>query len=454
MTETLGRAVVVWWHDLDRWVVPSAAILSHHLPVGWRRTRLGDVVKLVSNAVKVEPSAEYKMAGVRLYGEGVFHRETVRGNEMSAHWISPLIPGALIYNRLFAWRASFAIVPPNLSGCYVSTEFPQFVPDPTRLMPEYLYLWCLTVQTLRAVNAASTGSAAVSRNRFREGFFLDFEMQLPPLPLQHKIVDTWKEARQAAASILVKTEQLERDIEAEFLDAIGIRVGLASPARGALVIPWSKLERWDLFYYRSDFITLEQCLNSIATAALGSVLRFESRGWQRSDFPQGIFRYVEISNVNKADGIVNSRLVSVEEVPSRATTLLHTGDLIISTTRPYLGAIAIVPGEYDHCVCSSGFALCTGSKGDKLLLQFVLEFLKSPAGLKQMERRMTGGLYPAITQDELEQIRIPVPPLSTQRQILERIGKRREKINTLKAEAKRRSEAAKEDVEAMILGVK
>ena len=75
MTATLGRAIVVWWHDLDRWAVPSAAILSRRLPTGWTLTRMGDVVKLVSNSVKVEAATEYKMAGVKGYGEGVFHRE-------------------------------------------------------------------------------------------------------------------------------------------------------------------------------------------------------------------------------------------------------------------------------------------------------------------------------------------------------------------------------------------
>jgi restriction endonuclease S subunit len=128
--------------------------------------------------------------------------------------------------------------------------------------------------------------------------------------------------------------------------------------------------------------------------------------------------------------------------------------LLISTTRPYLGAFVIVPDEYDGCVCSSGFALCSGAAVDNLLIEFVSECLKSAAGLRQMERRMTGGLYPAITQDELEQIRIPLPPLSVQRQIVERVAARRAEIAKLKAEAKARADAAKADVEAMILGTK
>jgi hypothetical protein len=448
------RAFVVWWRALDRWVVPSAAIQSCRLPTGWTLARIHDVVSPVSNTVRVEAATEYKMAGIKLYGEGVFHRETVRGDGISAHWISPLVPGALIYNRLFAWKASFAVVPAELADCHVSNEFPQFVPDPAKLLPEYLYLWCVSAQTIKAVNAASTGSAAVSRNRFREEFFLDFEIPLPPLAVQRKIVAAWDAARKDAAAAAEKIARLERDIETQFLNAIGIRVEPPRPVQGPLVMQWSEFERWDLFYYRHDFLSLEKCLDSIKTTTVGQGLRFASRGWQRSDFPQGTFRYVEISNVTKADGIIDARLVAVNAAPSRATTVIRAGELIISTTRPYLGAFAIVPSEYDGCVCSSGFALCTGTRRDDLLLPFVLEFLKSAAGLRQMERRMTGGLYPAITQDELEKVRIPVPRISMQCEIVERIAARRAEIAKLKADAKARVEAAKTDVEAMILGTK
>jgi hypothetical protein len=90
------RAFVVWWHDLDRWVVPSAALLSRRLPAGWVLSRVGDCVKQVSDVVKVDATATYRMAGVKWYGEGVFHRETVNGDSISARYLSRLIPGALI----------------------------------------------------------------------------------------------------------------------------------------------------------------------------------------------------------------------------------------------------------------------------------------------------------------------------------------------------------------------
>ncbi len=51
------------------------------------------------------------MLGVKWYGEGTFHRETVMGESLSATHVNPVIPNALIYNRLFAWKGSFAVVP-------------------------------------------------------------------------------------------------------------------------------------------------------------------------------------------------------------------------------------------------------------------------------------------------------------------------------------------------------
>lgn len=189
------RAFAVWWKDLERWVIPTSLLLRQALPPGWQRVRLRDLLRQADARMKAEPDTEYKMAGVKWYGEGVFHRETVRGDGMSANHVAPLVPGALIYNRLFAWKASFAVVPPELGDCFVSNEFPQFVTDSHRLLPDYLYLFCTRETTVRAVSAASTGSAAVSRNRFKEEQFLGFEIALPPLKEQAAIVARWREAK-------------------------------------------------------------------------------------------------------------------------------------------------------------------------------------------------------------------------------------------------------------------
>jgi len=454
-TNTIApRVFGVWWKDLERWVIPTNILLGQSDLPGWMRARIGTLVRQVNERIKVEPDNEYKMAGVKWYGEGVFHRETVRGDAMSASQVTPLVASALIYNRLFAWKASFAVVPPELADCYVSNEFPQFIPDLARILPEYLYLFCTREATIRAVNAASTGSSAVSRNRFKEEEFLNFEISLPPLAEQKAIVARWRKTQDEIAAAKARAAAITVELEYRLLDQIGLESEPPTPQRGAFALFWDNLERWDTFFYRKDFVALKHSLARINRKKLGALARFISRPWNNECFPDGFFKYVEISSVSKEDGIFSSKVVGLKEAPSRATTLIRKGDLIISTTRPYLGAIAIVPEAYDNHVCSSGFALVDSVDDTHILKEYLLFFLKSQSGLKQMEQRMTGGLYPAITQDELEKIEIPIPPLAVQKQIMERVAAGRKEIAREREAADRLAREINAQVEALILGTK
>lgn len=194
-------------------------------------------------------------------------------------------------------------------------------------------------------------------------------------------------------------------------------------------------------------------LDRVPHLSLGEILQFESRGWKPKDFPDGKFRYIEIGSVTKEDGIRGAQVVEVANAPSRATTLVRAGDLVLSTTRPYLGAFAIVPPEYDGCVCSSGFALATGLLTDDMDKKYLLLFLQSEAGLKQMERRMTGGLYPAIVQDELEKVRVPSLPRDQQKQTVEQYERERARIHGELQEAMKRAREETAKIDRLLLAV-
>jgi type I restriction enzyme M protein len=226
-----------------------------------------------------------------------------------------------------------------------------------------------------------------------------------------------------------------------------------SPRRGAFALRWHALERWDTFFYRKDFMALESDLDQVDHLSLGEILRFESRSWKHVDFENGEFRYIEIGAVTKEEGIRSAQPIKVEDAPSRATTLVQSGDIILSTTRPYLGAFALVSDQYNGCVCSSGFALATGLLTDQIDKGFLLRFLRSEAGLKQMERRMTGGLYPAIVQGELEKIRVPILDIELQKSIAERHERERERILNELEQAKMKARKEMDEIDKMLTTV-
>lgn len=199
--------------DLKKWTVPVNLLLNYKIPSGWSLLPMSDFAKLVEEKVKVEPNIKYKMAGVKWYGEGIFYRETVTGKEISAKYLTPVKPNALIYNRLFAWKQSFAVVPIEFNDLFVSNEFPQFIIDESIVLPEYIYLFFIREQVNRAVLGSSSGSAAVSRNRFKEEDFLSFEVPIPAKEKQLEIVIVWESIKAKEEELKLFAQQKHKEID-------------------------------------------------------------------------------------------------------------------------------------------------------------------------------------------------------------------------------------------------
>lgn len=145
--------------------------------------QLGDVLEEVSFPEKVKADEMYRLLGVRWWGEGAFVREEKRGREVKAKTLYRVSPGWIIYNRLFAFRGSFAVTGNDHEGCYASGEFPTFttkqgVKD-ADLLIRYIAHCLNSPQYLKIVDRQSTGSTKTSRNRFNQEFFVDLVIQRP-----------------------------------------------------------------------------------------------------------------------------------------------------------------------------------------------------------------------------------------------------------------------------------
>jgi type I restriction enzyme S subunit len=158
------------------------------LPAGWRAMRLGSMLEQRRETVAVQEDVEYRLLGVRWYGEGAFHRETVTRDTTEAVRLQPVRAGDLIYNRLFAWKGSFGLVPPALGGAYVSGEFPLFSARPGHDI-RFVAYYFLQPWVWELISAESTGATAVSRNRWKEESLRAFVVPAPPLDEQIAIAD-------------------------------------------------------------------------------------------------------------------------------------------------------------------------------------------------------------------------------------------------------------------------
>jgi len=454
MTVSPKRAHVFWWKDLERWIVPA---LQHSakLPDGWSLVRIGDVVKQVTEKVKVEPSVAYKLAGVRWYGEGVFHRETVIGADSSATYLMPLISGAFIYNRLFAWKESFAVVPEELNDCLVSNEFPQFLIDSKRLLARYLYLFFMCKSTIRAVNKASIGSAAVSRNRYKEEYFLNVQIPLPPLSVQQSIIDRWHQAQAEIAVAQTQSDKLERQCNLNFLAALGNAGHASTGKQRCFALPWAKVDRWSIEYLQracfgeGSFKWHYPCepLSVLCKGQSGGTPLTSNASLWDGAIPWVSPKDMKVFRISDAQDHISEEAVECSSAPMipAKSILIVVRSGILQRFVPI--AINEVPVSINQDI--RAFTVTD----ERLLPDFLAYFLEARSNdLLNLVKSST--TVQSINREELEDYPIPLPPVNVQQRIVEEAEKMRAEVTGKRDSAKQLSEGIKAEIEAMILGTK
>lgn len=143
-------------------------------------------------------------------------------------------------------------------------------------------------------------------------------------------------------------------------------------------------------------------------------------------------QYVDISNVDSSGRISNLATFRFEEAPSRARRRVRDGDVIISTVRTYLQAIAQVRNPPDNLIASTGFAVVRPQEGvfDANYCKYAL---REPEFLAEVEKRSVGVSYPAINASDLAGIAVHVHPLPRQRAIADHLDRETARLDALVA---------------------
>jgi type I restriction enzyme S subunit len=435
-------------------------MLLGQLPKGWSLVRVGQLVRQVEERVRVEAEKEYKMVGVKWYGEGTFHRETVRGDSLSAPYVTSVIPNALIYNRLFAWKESFAVVPEEHRDCFVSNEFPQFVVDEGRILARYLYLFFMCDTTIKAVNASSIGSAAVSRNRFKEEECLDFEVPLPPMTAQRAIVAQWDKARKEIAAIQERVERLEEGIVTRFYRDLGITPKDYGGRPKAFAVLWKDIDRWSVSFIGDTLVGLDRPpLSSYPYFPLGDIATV-SYGIQKSPANrpgQHARPYLRVANVRK--GYLD--LSEIKEINVGHNEMdayrLEPRDILFvegNGSRAELGRVGMWKGEIPNCV-HQNHLIKVRVDTSRLLPEYAMTWFNTEVGRNHFFRsaKTSSGLG-TINSTEVRNAPIPLPPLEVQRGIARCVEERRTEIAQEGEKARNLAASVEQEVEEMILGVR
>ena len=147
----------------------------------------------------------------------------------------------------------------------------------------------------------------------------------------------------------------------------------------------------------------------------------------KSKFKNENFVYIDISGVESGTGRVSFKnQLSSDNAPSRARRVVQNDDVIMSTVRPNLKAIALLKNLPDRAIVSTGFAVLRAKSS--LDPHYLYLTLGTHAVVSQMTARMGKGSYPSINENDVEQIKVPLPSLEVQKQLVAEAEKEKEII--------------------------
>ena len=143
-----------------------------------------------------------------------------------------------------------------------------------------------------------------------------------------------------------------------------------------------------------------------------------------------VFEFVEIGAVTLANGIGEYQHYKFSDAPSRARRVVHNGDIIVSTVRTYLKAIAIVPDK-ENIIVSTGFAVLTPKN---ICTSYLGWALKSEYFVHTVSSNSVGISYPAINASDLIKFKITVPDRCEQQEIADFLDRKCAEIDKLIAD--------------------
>ena len=161
----------------------------------------------------------------------------------------------------------------------------------------------------------------------------------------------------------------------------------------------------------------------------------------------GDIDYIDISSIdNTAKKIIHTQTINVHDAPNRAKQLVNIGDILVSTVRSNLNAVAMVEQSSGNItVASTG--CCVLRCIPYVCNRYIFYFCQSEAFIDKLVSQATGASYPAVSSSTVKNCNVPLPSLDEQRKIAAVL----DKISDLTAKRRRQLDKLDELVKSRFI---
>ncbi|MFE1209244.1 restriction endonuclease subunit S [Streptomyces albidoflavus] len=341
--------------------------------------RVGEIMRLVRRPVDVCAEELFHEIGLRSFGNGVFHKPPVSGEELGAKKVFHIKPGDLIFSNVFAWEGAVALASEHESGKIGSHRFMTYKVDAQKADSRYLLYYFYGGPGLQSIREASPGSAGRNRTLGIKNFERQI-VRLPDLDEQRRIADKIDGVMSRLTQFNTMREysgKLAHQYMDSLLRPIEDQVPLSVALRPI-----------------SDFVDVD---------------------------PDGNYRTAGI--LNRGRGLFHRPIISGGDTKYPRYNRLHTGQFVYSKLFGWEGSLAVVPAEFEGVHVSHEFPTfdIDPSVADVEYMSHLARWPRLHDALKDKGTGM-GSRRQRVNVDRLLATRVPLPSLAEQRRVARQLS--------------------------------
>ncbi len=268
----------------------------------------------------------------------------------------------------------------------------------------------------------------------------------PPVEKQQALVAAMDKERGERRKKLAEADALLADMHGFLLDALGLKPPSEDGSKvfAVRLADAQAQRRLNSDYYHPERINalraLETATANIRIEPLANTVTFE-----RTQIKFPTENYLSLAHVQSNSG----ELVSASEQAAGPCFTYSIDDVLFARLRPYLNKVyrAEINGR-----CSPEFHVLRVRDANSLMPDYLAAILRSRLVLAQTFHMMTGNTHPRLANDDVANLRIPIPRWEMQQRIANEVQRRRKEARRLREGAEAGWQAAKRRFEEQLLG--
>lgn len=426
--------------NLYSWSVLNATPAELNFSDKYNRVKIGSLLRKSKNTILINDDKTYKRVTVKLYGGGVKVRDEVLGKEIKTKRQFVLKEGQFLYSRIDARNGAFGLADKEVDNAIVSNEFPIYDVDTSLVIPEFLVLITSSKPFYDFCQSLSSGSTG--RQRIDESRFLSFEVPLPDISIQIRIVEQHKHNITTAQEAENEANELEKQIENYLFSELGIeKPKTIEKKEGLQFVRFKDLSRWGVVNSLAW-----KTISKYKSIKVEDICKVSSGGTPNRNnlnyYENGNIPWIKTGELNNEIIYNTEEKITNEGLKNSSAKLYGEGSLIIAMYGATIGKTAKLGIKATtNQACAVMFDINNNLVRTDFLwiyLQLHVELFKSMA---------QGSAQPNLNANIIKKFNIQLPNLETQDALISYFFSQKERIKSLRQQAEELRKQAKETFE-------